>query len=266
MSTTPRRVALVTGGSRGIGRAVSIRLAADGFTVVVNHASGTAAAEDTVAEIERTGGRGVAVQADVADEHAVAAMFDRVEAEHGGVDVVVHSAAGRLALSTIADQDLDVLDALHRRTSAAPSSSRSRLPVVSGRRGVRRHVDVGRGDAVPDLRRLRREQERGRGHDDDPREGAPRPGRHGERGGPGADGDRDCSSTARRRTRSTPWRRSRPSNGSACRRTSPVSSRSSPGPTGTGSTARPSAPTAGWSDADAARSSSSRARRAASAG
>ncbi|AIV40870.1 MULTISPECIES: SDR family oxidoreductase [unclassified Curtobacterium] len=113
MSTTPRRVALVTGGSRGIGRAVSIRLAADGFTVVVNHASGTAAAEDTVAEIERTGGRGVAVQADVADEHAVAAMFDRVEAEHGGVDVVVHS-AGRLALSTIADQDLDVLDALHR--------------------------------------------------------------------------------------------------------------------------------------------------------
>ncbi|OII15400.1 3-ketoacyl-ACP reductase [Curtobacterium sp. MCBA15_009] len=113
MSTTPRRVAVVTGGSRGIGRAVSTRLAANGFTVVVNHASGTAAAEATVAEIERTGGRAVAVQADVADEHAVAAMFDRVEAEHGGVDVVVHS-AGRLALSTIADQDLDVLDALHR--------------------------------------------------------------------------------------------------------------------------------------------------------
>ncbi|WIE66152.1 SDR family oxidoreductase [Curtobacterium sp. MCLR17_036] len=113
MSTTPRRIAVVTGGSRGIGRAVSTRLAADGFTVVVNHASGTAAADATVAEIERTGGRAVAVQADVADEHAVAAMFDRVEAEHGGVDVVVHS-AGRLALSTIADQDLDVLDALHR--------------------------------------------------------------------------------------------------------------------------------------------------------
>ncbi len=113
MSTTSHRVAVVTGGSRGIGRAVSTRLAADGFTVVVNHASGTAAADATVAEIERTGGRAVAVQADVADEHAVAAMFDRVEAEHGGVDVVVHS-AGRLALSTIADQDLDVLDALHR--------------------------------------------------------------------------------------------------------------------------------------------------------
>jgi 3-oxoacyl-[acyl-carrier protein] reductase len=113
MSSTPERVAVVTGGSRGIGRAVSTRLAADGFTVVVNHASGTAAAAAAVEQIQEAGGRAVAVQADVADEHAVAAMFDRVEADHGGVDVVVHS-AGRLALSTIADQDLDVLDALHR--------------------------------------------------------------------------------------------------------------------------------------------------------
>lgn len=113
MSSTPQRVAVVTGGSRGIGRAVATRLAADGFTVIVNHASGSAAAAATVEEIDAAGGRAVAVQADVADEHAVAAMFDRIEADHGGIDVVVHS-AGRLALSTIADQDLDVLDALHR--------------------------------------------------------------------------------------------------------------------------------------------------------
>lgn len=113
MAHTSARVAIVTGGSRGIGRAISSRLAADGFTVFVNHASGTAAAAATVEEITAAGGRAVAVQADVADEHAVAAMFDQVEADHGGVDVVVHS-AGRLALSTIADQDLEVLDALHR--------------------------------------------------------------------------------------------------------------------------------------------------------
>jgi len=113
MSTAPERIAVVTGGSRGIGRAISTRLAADGFTVVVNYASGTDAAAATVAEIEGAGGRALAVQADVADEHAVTAMFDRVEADHGGIDVVVHS-AGRLALSTIADQDLEVLDALHR--------------------------------------------------------------------------------------------------------------------------------------------------------
>ena len=113
MTTTSTRVAVVTGGSRGIGRAVSTRLAREGFAVVVNSASGGAAATATVDEIEGAGGRAIAVQADVADEHAMAAMFDRAEVEFGGVDVVVHS-AGRLALSTIAEQDLDVLDALHR--------------------------------------------------------------------------------------------------------------------------------------------------------
>jgi 3-oxoacyl-[acyl-carrier protein] reductase len=113
MTTTSTRVAVVTGGSRGIGRAVSTRLAREGFAVVVNSASGGAAATATVDEIEGAGGRAIAVQADVADEHAMAAMFDRAEVEFGGIDVVVHS-AGRLALSTIAEQDLDVLDALHR--------------------------------------------------------------------------------------------------------------------------------------------------------
>lgn len=113
MTTTSTRVAVVTGGSRGIGRAVSTRLAREGFAVVVNSASGGAAATATVDEIEGAGGRAIAVQADVADEHAMAAMFDRAEDEFGGIDVVVHS-AGRLALSTIVEQDLDVLDALHR--------------------------------------------------------------------------------------------------------------------------------------------------------
>ncbi|WP_129311507.1 SDR family oxidoreductase [Streptomyces sp. L2] len=108
-----RRVAVVTGGSRGIGRAVSLRLAQDGLAVVVNYAHGTAAAEETVKTITAGGGRAIAVQADVADEHAVAALFDRAEEEFGGVDVVVN-AAGRMALSTVADLDLAELDAMHR--------------------------------------------------------------------------------------------------------------------------------------------------------
>ncbi|MFD9893474.1 SDR family oxidoreductase [Amycolatopsis sp. NPDC059027] len=113
--TTPatRRVAIVTGGSRGIGRAVSEKLAADGLAVAVNYAGNTAAADATVAAITAAGGTAIAVKADVADETAVAALFDRTEAEFGGVDVVVNS-AGRLALSTIADLDLSVLDAVHR--------------------------------------------------------------------------------------------------------------------------------------------------------
>ncbi|GHD87048.1 3-ketoacyl-ACP reductase [Streptomyces naganishii JCM 4654] len=80
---------------------------------MVNYAQDAAAAEETVAEIAAEGGQAIAVRADVADEEAVAALFDRAEKEFGGVDVLVNS-AGRLALSPIADLDLDVLDSLHR--------------------------------------------------------------------------------------------------------------------------------------------------------
>ncbi|MEU5521908.1 SDR family oxidoreductase [Streptomyces sp. NPDC052079] len=109
----PERVAVVTGGSRGIGRAVCVELARKGLAVVVNYARDAAAADETVKTITAAGGRALSVRADVADEHAVAALFDRVEQEFGGVDVVVNS-AGRLALSPIADLDLSVLDAVHR--------------------------------------------------------------------------------------------------------------------------------------------------------
>jgi 3-oxoacyl-[acyl-carrier protein] reductase len=107
------RVAVVTGGSRGIGRAVSRELAKDGLAVVVDYAGDEAAAEETVAEITADGGRAIAVRADVADEQAVAALFDRAEREYGGVDVVVNC-AGRMALAPIAELDLAVLDAVHR--------------------------------------------------------------------------------------------------------------------------------------------------------
>ncbi|MEV7787719.1 SDR family oxidoreductase [Streptomyces sp. NPDC088106] len=109
----PPRVAVVTGGSRGIGRAVSLELARDGLAVVVNYARDAASAEETAETITAAGGRAIAVRADVADEQAVAALFDRAERDFGGVDVVVNC-AGRLALSPIADLDLAVLDAMHR--------------------------------------------------------------------------------------------------------------------------------------------------------
>ncbi|MBT3154230.1 SDR family oxidoreductase [Streptomyces sp. CHD11] len=109
----PPRVAVVAGGSRGIGRAVSVELARAGLAVVVNYTSDAASAEETVRTITAAGGRAVPVRADVADEHDVDALFDRAEQEFGGVDVVVNC-AGRLALSPIAELDLAVLDAVHR--------------------------------------------------------------------------------------------------------------------------------------------------------
>lgn len=109
------RVAVVTGGSRGIGRQVALRLAADGYAVGVVFASNRSEADAVVAEIGATGAEAgaLALQADVADEVAVAEAFDAVEARFGGVDVVVN-AAGIMPLSTIADLDLEVLDRVYR--------------------------------------------------------------------------------------------------------------------------------------------------------
>ncbi|MFD9124201.1 SDR family oxidoreductase [Kitasatospora sp. NPDC059571] len=107
------RVAIVTGGSRGIGRQTVSRLAADGFAVVVGYAGSREAAEQAVKEVTAAGGRAVAVRADVADEQEAAALFATAESAFGGVDVVVH-AAGRMHLSPVAELDLAELDAMHR--------------------------------------------------------------------------------------------------------------------------------------------------------
>jgi 3-oxoacyl-[acyl-carrier protein] reductase len=107
------RVAIVTGGSGGIGRAVCERLAADGMSVVVHYAGRAAAADETVTAIESAGGRAVAIQGDVADEIAVAGLFEDTESHFGGVDVVIH-AAGIMLLSSLVDLDLADLDRMHR--------------------------------------------------------------------------------------------------------------------------------------------------------
>jgi 3-oxoacyl-[acyl-carrier protein] reductase len=107
------RVAIVTGGSRGIGRAVALTLAARGAAVVVGYAGRADRAAEVVDEITAAGGRAVAAGGDVGDEHVVAAMFDLAEREFGGVDTVVNS-AGIMKLTPIADLDLDDLDRMHR--------------------------------------------------------------------------------------------------------------------------------------------------------
>jgi len=114
MSTsTTDRVAVVTGGSGGIGRVVAERLAQDGFAVAVQYAGNKARAEEAVAAITAAGGRALTVGGDVADESAMSAAFDAVEAEFGGVDVVVNT-AGIMVLAPIATFDLADLDRMHR--------------------------------------------------------------------------------------------------------------------------------------------------------
>jgi len=86
------QVALVTGGARGIGRAIALRLARFGAAVCVNYRGNRDAAQAAVQEIEAAGGRAMAVAADVADDAAVEAMIDRIDSTFGGVSVLVNNA------------------------------------------------------------------------------------------------------------------------------------------------------------------------------
>jgi 3-oxoacyl-[acyl-carrier protein] reductase len=110
---TASRVAIVTGASGGIGRAVAERLGSDGMSVLVHFAGNEARAGEVVTAITDAGGAASEFRADVADETQVAALFDAAEQRYGGVDVVVHT-AGIMLLSPLADLDLADLDRMHR--------------------------------------------------------------------------------------------------------------------------------------------------------
>ena len=86
------QVALVTGGSRGIGRAIVQRLADQGAAVAINYVSHADAAESLSSEIERAGGRAIAVRADVSDDAEVEMMVDRVTADLGPPTILVNNA------------------------------------------------------------------------------------------------------------------------------------------------------------------------------
>lgn len=104
-----KKVAIVTGASRGIGRAVAKRLAQDGFTVVVNYMSDAAEAEEVVAELKGIGGNAVAIQADVSSPPDVERLFNETNTKFGSVDVVVHN-SGIMPLSPIGKNDFDLFD------------------------------------------------------------------------------------------------------------------------------------------------------------
>jgi 3-oxoacyl-[acyl-carrier protein] reductase len=117
MAHDDKKVAIVTGASRGIGAAIARRLAADGIAVAVNYVSRPEEADALVARIEADGGQARAVQADVADPAAVRRMFDTIESQLGGVDILVNNAGimppGLPTLAETDDQTFDRLFAIN---------------------------------------------------------------------------------------------------------------------------------------------------------
>src|SRR6201982_1414198 len=109
MTNQTNRVAIVTGAARGIGAGVAERLAADGFTVVINYSGDAKSAEALARKIEGKGGRALTAKADVSNPNAVRGMFDAAEAAFGGVDVLVNN-AGIMKLARIADSDDALFD------------------------------------------------------------------------------------------------------------------------------------------------------------
>ena len=92
MTALSEQVAIVTGASRGIGRATAIALAATGVKVVVNYAQSSGAAEEVVKEIEKSGGNAIAIKADVSKTEEVDSLIDQTLKTFGRIDILVNNA------------------------------------------------------------------------------------------------------------------------------------------------------------------------------
>jgi 3-oxoacyl-[acyl-carrier protein] reductase len=96
-------IALITGGSGGIGSAIAIALAEQGYRVVINHRDSAAQADEVVASIVAAGGEAMAIKADVTDADDVAAMVDEVNRRWGAIDVLMHCALMPYVITSFAD-------------------------------------------------------------------------------------------------------------------------------------------------------------------
>ena len=129
------KVAVVTGASRGIGRATALRLARDGARVVVHYKTNTDAAMATVGEIEQGGGQALALQADIADLYDVRRLFGEIEGTLRRVDILVNNAGGAAfkPLDEVTEDDFDALFDLNVRGLFFVTQEATRLMNDNGR-------------------------------------------------------------------------------------------------------------------------------------
>src|SRR5438552_16300300 len=143
------KIALITGGSRGIGAAIAKRLASDGANVAITYSQGAAAAASVVKEIERAGGKAIAIQADAADAKAVKAAVEKTVATFGHLDILVNN-AGTAIPKTFEETTLEEMDrvldinirGVFTATQAALKHMKSGGRVISIGSSVGEHVVV----------------------------------------------------------------------------------------------------------------------------
>jgi NAD(P)-dependent dehydrogenase (short-subunit alcohol dehydrogenase family) len=130
-----RRVAVITGASRGIGAATALILAERGFRVVVNHRASAPQAGEVVAAITAAGGEAVAIQADVTAPGDVARMMDDVDKRWGGADVLIHNALIPFAITSFVELTWEQLGGkLDRELHAAFLMTKAVVPGMTSRR------------------------------------------------------------------------------------------------------------------------------------
>ncbi len=131
------KIAVVTGGSRGIGRAICLKLATMGATVYINYVSRSDAAEETLQRIEEDGGKGIIIGFDIADEKQVQAAFKQIKSESGSIDILVNNAGitrdGLMLLMKSDDWDMVLATNLKGAFLCTKAASRTMMKKRWGR-------------------------------------------------------------------------------------------------------------------------------------